>query len=117
MRTASKAGGVFTAAVAVPHIPPSAAAGGSAAGARMKFLALLQNLSYLAFHSPHSAHLRRYLPGNFVRYLRTEGFAPGNLADVWNAFRLGSLRGLPAGHESGHALRHRAVRRLPQDRR
>lgn len=116
MRTAARLGGVFSAKVAVPHIPPPPAGGRQAAGARMKFLALLQNLSYLAFHSPHSAHLRWYLPGNFRRYLGTEGFSAGNIRDALTAFHLGALRGLPAGHEAGHALRHRATRRLGNDR-
>lgn len=112
MRTASRLGGVFTAAAAVPHIPPSATKGASGAADRMKFLALLQNLSYLAVHSPHSAHLRWYLPGNFRRYLRTFGWSPGNLRDALDAFRLGARRGLAAGDELGHALRHRAARRV-----
>lgn len=96
MRVASSAGGVFTAAARVPHLPPSPA-NPSAAGQRRKFLALLQNLSYLSFHSPHSAHMRSYLAGNFKRYILTEGFSPAVLLDAWRAFAHGALRAQPAG--------------------
>jgi hypothetical protein len=112
MRVASKLGGVFTAAVAVPHLPPAPDPRTSALPHRLKFLALLQNLSYLAFHSPHSAHLRSYLAGNFKRYARTEGWAPGTLWDGWCAFYEGALWKQPAGTPAGARLRERATRRL-----
>jgi hypothetical protein len=78
---------------------------------RLKFLALLQNLSYLAFHSAHSAHLRSYLAGNFRRYARTEGLAPGTLWDAWCAFYQGAVDKQPAGTAAGARLRERATRR------
>lgn len=112
MRIASTLGGVFTAAVAVPHIPPPADPRTARAAHRRKFLALLQNLSYLAFHSPHRAHLRSYLAGNFKRYARTEGFAPGTLWDAWCAFYQGALWQQPAGTPAGARLRERTTRRL-----
>lgn len=113
MRVAARRGGVFTCEAVVPHLPPPPADPRTAAAAnRLKFLALLQNLSYLAFHSPCSAHLRSYLAGNFKRYAATEGFAPGTLRDAWGAFWLGAVRGRPAGTPSGAKLRERARRRL-----
>lgn len=111
MRVAAAGGGVFTGRVAVPHLPPPHNPRDAKAGRRGKFLALIQNLSYLAFHSPHSAHLRYYLPGNLRRYLRTEGWTPGNMRDAAEAFRLGAIKRQPAGTPSGAALRERAGRR------
>lgn len=116
MRVATRLGGVFTAHAAVPHLPPPPADPETQiVGHRLKFLALLQNLSYLAFHSPHSAHLRRYLAGNFKRYLRTEGCAAGTLRDGWSAFWLGAIRGQPAGTAEGLALRERVMHRAAKD--
>jgi len=105
-------GGVFTAQAAVPHLPLPPHANTSRLSHRLKFLALLQNLSYLAFHSPHSAHLRRYLAGNFKRYARTEGLSPGTLWDGWCAFYQGALCRQPAGTPAGARLRERATRRV-----
>jgi len=112
MRVASILGGVFTASVEVPHLPPPAAKATARTAHRLKFLALLQNLSYLAFHSPHRGHLRAYLAGNFKRYARTEGFAPGTLWDGWCAFYEGALWKQPAGTTAGARLRRRAAHRL-----
>lgn len=112
MRAAAKLGGVFTARTAVPHLPPAQEPASARVSHRLKFLALLQNLSYLAFHSPHSAHLRSYLPGNFKRYARTEGLAPGTLWDGWCAFYEGALCRQPAGTPAGARLRERARNRL-----
>ena len=117
MRVAAAAGGVFTARVAIPHLPPPPEDPRAAAFShRAKFLALLQNLSFLAFHSPHSAHLRSYLPGNFRRFLRTEGMSPGNMADGSHAFWHGAIRGRPAGTPAGAKLRARACHRMTKDR-
>jgi hypothetical protein len=112
MRVAATLGGVFTARTTVAHLPPAAEPAAARVSHRLKFLALLQNLSYLAFHSPHSAHLRSYLPGNFKRYARTEGLAPGTLWDGWCAFYVGALWKQPAGTPAGARLRERAKRRL-----
>ncbi len=112
MRVASTFGGVFTAAAAVPHLPPTPDPATARAAHRRKFLALLQNLSYLAFHSPHRAHLRSYLAGNFKRYVRTEGCSPGTMWDGWCAFYQGALWKQPAGTPAGARLRERATRRL-----
>ena len=112
MRVASLLGGVFTAAVAVAHLPPPPKTAAIRTSHRLKFLALLQNLSYLAFHSPHRAHLRSYLAGNFKRYVRTEGWAPGTLWDGWCAFYEGALWKQPAGTSSGARLRERTAHRL-----
>lgn len=117
MRAAAQVGGVFTAKDAVPHLPPRAEDPRAAAVAhRAKFLALLQNLSFLAFRSRHSAHLRRYLPGNFRRYLRDEGYSPGNCWDGWCAFWQGAVRGRPAGTAAGARIRAKAQQRFTADR-
>jgi glycosyltransferase involved in cell wall biosynthesis len=112
MRVAAALGGVFTAQATVPHLPPPPDPDTSRVSHRLKFLALLQNLSYLAFHSPHSAHLRSYLAGNFKRYARTEGFAPGTLWDGWCALYQGALGKHPAGTPAGARLRERAQQRM-----
>ena len=112
MRVASTLGGVFTAEVSVPHLPPAPDGRSARTAHRLKFLALLQNLSYLAFHSPHSAHLSSYLAGNFKRYTRTEGLSPGTLWDAWCAFYQGAFCRQPAGTPAGARLRERAKRRL-----
>lgn len=112
MRVAAALGGVFTAQAAVPHLPPPPDPETWRVSHRLKFLALLQNLSYLSFHSPHSAHLKSYLPGNFKRYARTEGLSPGTLWDGWCAFYEGALCKQPAGTPAGARLRERARRRL-----
>jgi len=116
MRAAATVGGTFTAQVGVPHLPPEGSDPRAAKMAnRAKFLALLQNLSFLAFHSPHRAHLRSYLPGNFRRYLRTEGWNAANALDAWCAFWQGSVGAQPAGTAAGARLRERAKRRLAED--
>lgn len=117
MRAAAAGGGVFTARVAVPHLPPAPGAPRAAALAhRAKFLALLQNLSFLAFHSPQSAHLRSYLAGNFRRYLRTEGISPATLRESVAAFWHGAVRGQPAGTPAGAHIREAAQKRRSSDR-
>jgi len=117
MRAAAAVGGVFTAQVSVPHLPPEPTdPHGAKIAHREKFLALLQNLSFLAFRSPHSAHLRSYLPGNFRRYLRTEGWGVGTLWDGWCTFWQGAIRGQPAGASAGARIRERARKRMQKDR-
>ena len=89
MRIASRGKAVFTSRVSVPHLPPPAR---DAAGARRadygKFCSLLQNLSYLSFHAPHSRHMKSYLPGNYRRFFRTHGLHPRSVRDalacLWN---------------------------------
>jgi len=115
MRAAAVWGGVFTAQATVPHLPPPEDPGSAAIGHRKKFLALLQNLSFLAFHSPHSAHMRTYLPGNFRRYLRTERFTAGTVWDGWCAFWHGAVGREPAGTSSGEQIRARARQRMAGD--
>lgn len=117
MRAAAAKGGVFTAVAAVPHLPPETADPRiSAIKHREKFLALLQNLSFLAFRSPHSGHLRSYLPGNFRRYLRTEGWNAGIVWDGWCAFWHGAVCNRPAGTATGARIRERARRRMSKNR-
>lgn len=108
MRLAAWGRGVFTCLAAVPHLPPEPAdeAGAQRADYR-KFCSLLQNLSYLSFHSRHSRHMGRYLPGNYRRFFRSHGMKASTLRDAAACFYHGALRGHPAGHESGVALRER----------
>ena len=111
MRLAAGGRGVFTCLAAVPHLPPESA---DEAGARRsdyrKFCSLLQNLSYLSFHSPHSRHMWRYLPGNYRRFFRSHGVNASTVRDAAACFFHGSLCGHPAGHSSGIALRERIAR-------
>lgn len=117
MRAAAACGGVFSAHAAVSHLPPTSGEPRAAALLhRGKFLALLQNLSFLAFHSAHSAHLKSYLPGNFRRYLRTEGFGARTLRDAASVFWQGALRGQPAGTPSGARIRERSQGQVATDR-
>jgi GT2 family glycosyltransferase len=112
MRLAATGRAVFTCLAAVPHLPPEPA---DEAGARRadyrKFCALLQNLSYLSFHSLHSRHMWRYLPGNFRRFFRSHGMSPTTIRDAATCFVLGAGCGHPSGHRSGTALRERIARR------
>lgn len=102
MRLASGGRAVFTCLASVPHLPPAPADPESAKRADdRKFRSLLRNLSYLAFHSPHSAHMWRYLPGNFRRFFRTHGISARTISGAWSCFRLGALCGQPAGAGPG----------------
>ena len=117
MRAAATVGGIFTAQASIPHLPPESPDRQAAKiSHREKFLALLQNLSFLAFHSPHSAHLRSYLPGNFRRYLRAEDWNPGTFWDGWCAFWQGAVAAQPAGTSAGARIRQRARVRMQMDR-
>ena len=112
MRLAAGGGAVFTCLTVVPHLPPKsldqAAAKKSDYG---KFCSLLQNLSYLSFHSPHSRHMWRYLPGNFRRFFRTHGMRAFTARDAATCLIEGAVRSHPAGHKSGVALRERMAHR------
>lgn len=114
MRLAGKGRGVFTCLVAVPHLPPKPADPESARKSDYrKFCSLLQNLSYLSFHSPHSRHMWRYLPGNYRRFFRTHGIKPSTIQDAASCLVQGAVLKHPAGDPSGIALRERiALREL-----
>jgi len=112
MRLAGAGRGVFTCRVAIPHLPPEQTDREAARKSDYrKFCSLLQNLSYLAFHSPHSRHLWWYLPGNFRRFFRTHGWGFSCLRDAATCLLQGALFGHPAGTASGAALRERMARR------
>jgi len=112
MRLAATGRAVFTCLAAVPHLPPEPP---DKAEARRtdyrKFCALLQNLCFLSFHSPHSRHMWRYLPGNFRRFFRSHGMSPATIRDAATCFVQGAVCGHPSGHRSGAALRERIARR------
>lgn len=112
MRLAAKTPAVFTCLVAVPHLPPEPTDAGAARRSDYrKFCSLLQNLSCLSFHSPHSRHMAGYLPGNFRRFFRTHGNSPATWGDAVFCFWQGAVLGRPAGHPAGAALRERIARR------
>lgn len=112
MRLASQNLAVFTCLVSVPHLPPDPADGESALKSDYrKFCSLLQNLSCLSFHSPHSRHMWKYLPGNFRRFFRTHRISPFTVWDASYCFWQGAVCGHPAGHKSGFALRERIANR------
>ncbi len=108
MRLAGQSRAVFTSRISVPHLPPPPA---NPAAARrsdyVKFCSLLQNLSYLAFHSPHSRHMKRYLPGNFRRFLRSHSPLSRTMRDAGACFWNGAIGRQPAGMVSGRLLRER----------
>lgn len=101
MRLAAHARGVFLPDVTAPHLPGAPATPEDRAAAtlrhRAKFRALLQNLSFLAVRSPHSRHLWRYVPANYLRFFRTEGVSLTTLAQACGALWHGALRRRPAG--------------------
>lgn len=112
MRLAGAGRGVFTCLVSVPHLPPEPADRTAARKSDYrKFCSLLQNLSYLSFHSPYSRHLWRYLPGNFRRFFRTHGIQLSSARDAFTCFLQGAMLGHPAGTPSGLVLRERIARR------
>ncbi len=108
MRMASAGRAVFTCKVSVPHRPPPAT---DAVAARKsdyrKFCSLLQNLTYLAFHSPHSRHMKSYLPGNYRRFFRTHGLRVRTVRDAVFCFCQGALMARPAGTPAAARLRDR----------
>lgn len=108
MRIAANTKAVFTCNAVVPHLPdpPSDPKLANLGGYR-KFLCLLQNLAYLAFHSPYSAHLRWYLPGNARRFVRTYGWHRSVLWDVLRTYAYG-ICGYTAGTACGMRLRDQA---------
>ena len=114
MRLANPGPAVFTCLAAVPHLPPKPPDAETARKSDYrKFCSLLQNLSYLSFHSPHSRHMWRYLPGNYRRFFRSHGTRPSTVRDAATCFVQGAVCGHPAGHKSGEALRGRiALREL-----
>lgn len=112
MRLASAGNAVFTCLAAVPHLPPEPPDAASARRADYKkFCALLQNLSYLSFRSPHSRHMARYLPGNFRRFFRTHGMGMPAIRDALACFAQGAALGRPAGHAASAPLRGRIAGR------
>jgi GT2 family glycosyltransferase len=101
MRIAVKRAGFFTCRVEVQHLPPAAADAKAAMDSDYrKFLSLLQNLSYLAFHVSGRGHMWRYLPGNFRRFIRVHGKRRGALGDGLVCFWRGAVLGRPAGSPS-----------------
>lgn len=111
MRLSSQARAVFTCKVSVPHLPPAPAGIEQAARSDyLKFCSLLQNLSYLSFHSSYSRHMKRYLPGNFRRFLGSHRPLGRTAADAVACFWNGAIRGEPAGQPSGAALRDKISR-------
>ncbi len=113
MRVAASLGGVFTATVSVPHLPPPATDPAAAKiSGHLKFLSLLQNLGVLSFHVPHHAHMPRYLAGNYKRFFLTAGLSPASLREAGACFWHGAVRGRPAGTPAGVRLRERAAKRL-----
>lgn len=106
MRVSCVAGAVFRTDVVVPHLPPKAVPGQSGRSDYVKFCSLLQNLTYLAVWNRGSAHMYSYLPGNFRRFFRDEGWGPARLRDAVDCLVSGFF-GLPAGRGAGARIRRR----------
>jgi GT2 family glycosyltransferase len=96
MRLSSRFRCVFLPDLITPHLPPTPSLSNAAAG-RAKFLALLQNLSYLSLHSPFSRHMWSYLPGNFRRFFDNEGLSSRNILDATRCFVNGAVLARPRG--------------------
>ncbi|CAN5659148.1 hypothetical protein BH09VER1_BH09VER1_00310 [soil metagenome] len=110
MRIAATGRAVFTTKVSVPHLPPPASDPPTARRADyLKFCSLLQNLSYLSFHSPHSRHMKNYLPGNFRRFFRTHGLNSQTIRDAVACLWNGAAKAQPSGTPSGETLRERML--------
>jgi len=108
MRLAAHTQAVFTCKVSVPHLPPPPSHPERARRSEyIKFCSLLQNLSYLSFHSRFSRHMISYLPGNFRRFFRTHPPFIRAIRDAVACFWNGAVRAEPAGKSSGAALRQR----------
>jgi GT2 family glycosyltransferase len=107
MRAAAMGKAVFTTSVTVPHLPPKGNPQTAQLGGYLKFCSLLQNLSYLSFHSPYSRHMKSYLPGNYRRFFRTYGWSLQTMSDATTCLTGGMLAGQPAGLRIGHRLRER----------
>jgi len=106
MRVAARVPAGFTCRVSVPHLPPEPTDPAAAhISGCVKFCSLLQNLSYLSFHSPDSAHMKFYLPGNFRRFFRTYGTGRRTTGYALACFHAGALCGEPAGGARGERLR------------
>jgi len=100
MRIAGQLPAVFTCKVSIPHLPPPFSDPLAARRADYaKFCSLLQNLSYLSFHSPYSRHMKKYLPGNFRRFFRTHGRGGGTITDAVSCFWQGAILGRPRGYQ------------------
>jgi len=105
MRVSNRFPAFFTTNSIVRHLPPPAPPSAAATGDLIKFCALLQNLGYLSFHVSHRHHMRRYLAGNFKRFLQP------HLADVFRwrlalaCFYFGVVKGRPAGTPEGESIR------------
>lgn len=115
MRLASALRGAFLPGVVVPHLPPQTASGqpGSTVYAVIKFAALLQNLSYLAFHHRGSAHMKSYLPGNFRRFFKTRGVSGFSILLAVRVFYAGTILGEPAGKRHGAQIREMIRKKFP----
>ncbi len=110
MRMAARFPCVFVADAVMPHLPPPPPAGHGEQAARwhyIKFLSLLQNLTYLSLRVPHSAHMRRYLAGNYRRFFATFGWHLSTVRDALACLRGGWFGAQPAGGPLGKALRAR----------
>jgi GT2 family glycosyltransferase len=106
MRVAARVPAGFTCRVSVPHLPPEPADPAVArTSGYVKFCSLLQNLSYLSFHSPDSTHMKFYLPGNFRRFFRTHGTGFRTAGHALACFLAGAVCGEPAGGARGARLR------------
>lgn len=116
MRVSSRFPAYFTTSSIVRHLPPPAPASAAASGELVKFCALLQNLGYLSFHVRHRHHMRRYLAGNFKRFLQPHctDFFRWRLALA--CFYFGVIKGRPAGTPEGEYVRSliRAAERKSQ---
>ncbi len=100
MRVATISGACFITDLTVPHLPPVADDPFKVAQSNYKkFLALLQNISYLGFRCRHSFHMWRYVAGNYKRFILTQGVGLRKIRDAISCLFQGAVLGRAAGHE------------------
>jgi GT2 family glycosyltransferase len=100
--------GIFVPTATCAHLPPTAKNPARAHEQNyLKFCSMLQNNSFLTTRLPHTRHILRHLPGNYLRFLRTFGVNTHTLVDIGRAFWWGAVRGRTAGMKGFDHFRER----------
>lgn len=106
MRVGASFKSMFCCDVVVRHLPPQGLDPVKAECSHyLKFISLLQNLSYNSFHTSGSGPMKFYLAGNYKRFFQTFGFTPKT---VWHSVLtlwFGAFCAEPAGLARGARLR------------
>ncbi|MDB6174715.1 MAG: hypothetical protein JWL59_4026 [Chthoniobacteraceae bacterium] len=106
LRITSAGRGVFVPEVLVEHLPPPMTSVGSQ-GEYLKHCAMLQNVAYIGCRLPHGHVIRKTIPGNTLRFLRTWGAK--SLGDALRALWRGAVQSHPAGKGEGDTFLQRSA--------